>query len=106
MPITTSSRDLPAILGGRPAVDVDQQDANRWPIIGDAEQRAVMAVLRSGQLSIHDEVTALEDDYRQFFGVRHALAYCNGTSAILAALHAFELAPGDEVIVPSATYWA
>ena len=106
MPITTSSRDLPAILGGRPAVDVDQQDANRWPIIGDAEQRAVMAVLRSGRLSIHDEVTALEDDYRRFLGVEHALAFCNGTSAILAALHAFELAPGDEVIVPSATYWA
>jgi len=36
----------------------------------------------------------------------HAVAHCNGTSAILAALHALGVGPGDEVIVPSATWWS
>jgi len=106
MPTATSAHDRPAILGGAPAVDLDHDAACRWPIIGAEDEAEVLDVLRSGALSIHEVVTALEDDYRQWLGVGHALAHCNGTSAILAALHAFGIGPGDEVIVPSATYWA
>ncbi|MCZ6812118.1 MAG: DegT/DnrJ/EryC1/StrS family aminotransferase [Planctomycetota bacterium] len=106
MPSVTTAQQKPAILGGSPAVELDQARANRWPIITDEDEAAVLAVLRCGQLSIHEEVAALEADYRRWLGVTHALAHCNGTSAILAALHAFGLEPGDEVIVPSATYWA
>ncbi len=106
MHTATSSLDRPAILGGAPAVVLEQQEANRWPIITAEDEQAVLEVLRSGQLSINDVVAGLEDDYRKWLGVPHALAHCNGTSAILAALHAFGLEPGDEVIVPSATYWA
>ncbi len=106
MPTATSSRDRPAILGGPPAVSIDQTEANRWPIIADEDEQAVLEVLRSGRLSIHEAVTELEKDYCRWLGASHALAHCNGTSAILAALHAFGLEPGDEVIVPSATYWA
>lgn len=105
--VTTSDR--PAILGGRKAVTMDAErivQANRWPIITDEEVDAVTAVLRSGELSINPIAQALEEDYREFLGVKHALACCNGTSGIFAALHAFGLHPGDEVIVPSATYWA
>ena len=36
----------------------------------------------------------------------HALAHCNGTAALLAAFWAIDLKPGDEVLVPSATFWA
>lgn len=106
MPTATATTARPAILGGPPAVTLDQKAANSWPIITDEDEQAVLAVLRSGRLSIHEEVTALEADWRTYLGVTHALAHCNGTSAILAALHAFDLQPGDEVIVPSATYWA
>jgi dTDP-4-amino-4,6-dideoxygalactose transaminase len=106
MPAVTSAHDRPAILGGPQAVDLDQAAAHRWPIIGDEEQQEVIDVLRSGRLSIHEVVTVLEDDYRRWLGATHALAHCNGTSAILAALHAFGIRSGDEIIVPSATYWA
>lgn len=106
MPTATSTQDQPAILGGPCAVTLDQAEANHWPIITTEEENAVLKILRSGQLSINDEVQALEQDYCNWLGVSHALAHCNGTSAILAALHAFDLSPGDEVIVPSATYWA
>lgn len=104
---TTSQR--PAILGGEKAVTVDAETfkkANRWPIIGDEEIAAVTEILRSGELSLHPVTQELEEDYRNWLGVKHALAYCNATSGIFAALHGFGLEPGDEVIVPSATYWA
>lgn len=101
-----SAIELPAILGGTPAVNIDDAGANRWPILTDEEVSAVTEVLRSGELSLHRVTRDLEDDYKQVFGARHAIAYCNATSAIFAALHAFGLKPGDEVIVPSATYWA
>ncbi|TDJ54940.1 MAG: DegT/DnrJ/EryC1/StrS family aminotransferase [Planctomycetota bacterium] len=106
MSTVTSTRDQPALLGGTPAVDLDQQQANQWPIITEADEQAVLDVLRSGRLSVNDVVTQLERDYCRWLGVGHAVAHCNGTSAILAALHGFGLVPGDEVIVPSATYWA
>ena len=96
----------PAILGGSPAITADQTEALRWPIITAEDEAAVFRVLRSGQISISDETTALEEDYKRWLGVKYAVAHCNGTSAIHAALHAFDIGPGDEVIVPSATWWA
>jgi dTDP-4-amino-4,6-dideoxygalactose transaminase len=78
----------------------------RWPIITDEDERAVLDVLRSGDLSINPVVTELEDDYRKWLDVPHAVAHCNGTSAIHGAMHAMGIGPGDEVIVPSATWWA
>lgn len=105
MPASTAT-DRPALLGGSPAVTLNQDEANRWPVITEEDVAAVTEVLRGGALSINPVTQALEDDYRTYFGVKHALACCNGTSAIFAALHAFGLEPGDEVIVPSATYWA
>jgi dTDP-4-amino-4,6-dideoxygalactose transaminase len=96
----------PAILGGSPSINLPQEDANRWPLITEADERAVMDVLRTGDLSIHPVVGELEDDYRRWLGVRHAVAHCNGTTAIHCGLHALGIGPGDEVIVPSATWWA
>ncbi len=101
-----ATADQPAILGGNRAVTLDGKDAQRWPIITDEDVAAVTEVLRSGELSLHPITQELEADYRDFLGVRHALAYANATSGIFAALNSFGLKPGDEVIVPSATYWA
>jgi perosamine synthetase len=106
MSTVTTSASRPAILGGPPAVTLDQADAHRWPVITSEDEQAVLDVLRSGQLSIHPVVAELEDDYRRRFGVKHALAHNNGTGAIHAAMHAFGIGPRDEVIVPSATWWA
>ncbi|MCP3906166.1 MAG: DegT/DnrJ/EryC1/StrS family aminotransferase [Planctomycetes bacterium] len=102
----TETGDRPAILGGTPAITLPQDEATRWPIITEEDEQAVLRVLRTGELSINNEVAALEDDYRSWLGARHAIAHNNGTGAIHAALHALDLEPGDEVIVPSATWWA
>jgi dTDP-4-amino-4,6-dideoxygalactose transaminase len=97
---------LPAILGGPPAVTLDQTEANRWPVVGPEDEEAVLRVMRDGNLSTHPVIRELEADYAQFAGRAHALAHNNGTAALLAAFFAIGLQPGDEVLVPSATFWA
>jgi dTDP-4-amino-4,6-dideoxygalactose transaminase len=96
----------PAVLGGPRAVTLDGTSANRWPVFTEEDEAAVLAVLRDGDLSTHPVTRELEKDYCAYFGVRHALAHCNGTAALLASFFAINLQPGDEVIVPSATWWA
>jgi dTDP-4-amino-4,6-dideoxygalactose transaminase len=97
---------LPAILGGTPAVTLDQTEANRWPVLTEDDERAVLQIMRDGDISTHPVIRELENDYRQFSGMPYALAHCNGTSALMAAFWAIGLKPGDEVLVPSATFWA
>lgn len=103
---TATKPGQPAILGGPPAVTMDGRESNRWPIITAEDEAAVLEVLRDGDLSTHRVARQLEDDYRQYFGVPHALSHCNGTAALLAAFFALDLEPGSEVLVPSSTFWA
>lgn len=104
--MTDSSCSLPAILGGHPAVTLDQTEANRWPVLTSDDENAVMRILRDGDISTHPVIRELEQDYRDFSGLPYALAHCNGTTALMAAFWAIGLKPGDEVLVPSATFWA
>jgi len=100
---------LPAILGGPPAVTAtaaERAAAERWPQVTAEDEAAVLEVLRSGRLSIHEVVAELEEEWRRRLGARHCLAHNNGTAAILAGLHALGVGPGDEVLVPSGTFWA
>lgn len=101
-----SATTMPAILGGSPAVTLDQAAANRWPVLDADDDAAVLEVMRHGDLSNHVVTRRLEDDFRHRLGCRHALAHANGTLALLAAFHALDLEPGDEILVPSATFWA
>jgi dTDP-4-amino-4,6-dideoxygalactose transaminase len=98
--------DTPALLGGQPLITADHTVAERWPRLDADDEQAVLAVLRDGDLSTHPVTRRLEEAYRSRWGRRHALAHANGTAALLAAFHAIGLRPGDEVIVPSATWWA
>ncbi len=104
--MTTSTQQTPAILGGEPAVTLDQTQANQWPIISDQDEQAVLDVLRSGDISINPIVGELEEAYKSLTGRHYALSHNNGTSAILAGLHAIGIQPYDEVIVQSATWWS
>jgi perosamine synthetase len=102
----TIATNKPAILGGEKAITLDQTKANHWPIITEEDEQAVLDVLRSGELSINPVVEKLEDEYKKITGRKFALTHNNGTSAILAGLHALGITPMDEVIVPSATWWS
>jgi perosamine synthetase len=87
-------------------VTMEQHDATKWPLFGEEEERALLQVLRDGDLSCHPVTRRLEQDYCKYFGREYALAHCNGTAALMAAFFALDLKAGDEVIVPSATFWA
>src|SRR4029453_17648511 len=66
--------------------------------IGEEEKQAVLRVLDSGQLAQGPVVAELERQFAEVCGVRHAIAVSNGTVALVAALQALDLGPGDEVI--------
>ena len=52
------------------------------------------------------KVVQLEKEFAAYMDTRHALAVNSGTSALIAALLAVGVAPGDEVIVPGYTFFA
>ena len=87
-------------------VTLPHEPAVRWPVFDTDAEAAVLQILRDGNVSTHPVIRELEHDYAAFTGRRHALAHNNGTSALLAAFHALDLRPGDEILVPTATFWA
>ena len=106
MASTASITDRPAILGGDQAITLSHDDACRWPILTAEDEEAVLRTMRTGQLGVSDETAALEADFREWTGRKYAVAHCNGTAGIFGAMHAFGIESGDEVIVPSATWWS
>jgi dTDP-4-amino-4,6-dideoxygalactose transaminase len=95
-----------ALLGGEKAVKSEQADMFKWPIVTERHEQAVLEVLRAGQMSSLEITKEFEKKYAQALGRKYALAYNNGTAAILGAMYALGIGLGHEVIVPSITYWA
>jgi len=67
---------------------------------------AFMRVLRSGYFILGPEVDRFERALAEFTGAKHALGVSSGTDAILVALMALGIGPGDEVLCPSFTFFA
>ena len=67
---------------------------------------AVHRVLDNGQFILGPEVAAFETELAAYLGAGHAIGVANGTEAITVALRARGVGPGDEVVVPSFTFWA
>ncbi len=63
-------------------------------------------VLDSGRYILGPEVRAFEEEFAAYLGARHAIGVANGTDALTLALRALGVGPGDEVIVPSFTFYA
>ncbi|MDE2664178.1 MAG: DegT/DnrJ/EryC1/StrS family aminotransferase [Gemmatimonadota bacterium] len=70
-----------------------------WPRSGAAERRALTEVLESGRWGLGGgAVPELEARFAALHGARYAVACCNGTMALQAALVAAGVQPGDEVV--------
>ncbi len=67
---------------------------------------AIARVLDGGAFILGPEVEAFEREYAAYLGVRHVVSVANGTDAITIALQALGVGPGDEVVVPSFTFYA
>jgi perosamine synthetase len=68
------------------------------PVLGEAEEQAVLEVLRSGQLSLGPRVPAFERAFAERVGARHASAVSSGTAALHLAVRAVGVSEGDEVV--------
>jgi perosamine synthetase len=66
--------------------------------MGNEEEALVLEVLRSGRLAQGPMVERLESEFARAHGVPHAVAVNNGTTALVAAIEALGLQPGDEII--------
>ncbi|HEY7967414.1 MAG TPA: DegT/DnrJ/EryC1/StrS family aminotransferase [Solirubrobacteraceae bacterium] len=81
---------------------------SRTPLEPLREQlhEALERVLDSGRFILGPEVEAFEREFAQHLGARHAIGVANGTDALTIALRAMGVGPGDEVVVPSFTFYA
>lgn len=68
------------------------------PVIGKAEEDAVLEVLRSGHLSLGPRVPEFERRFAGFVGAPHASAVSSGTTALHLALRAIGVSDGSEVV--------
>jgi len=67
---------------------------------------AIHRVLDSGWYILGPEVEAFEAEWAAYCGAEHSVGLANGLDALILALRALDIGPGDEVIVPSNTYIA
>jgi dTDP-4-amino-4,6-dideoxygalactose transaminase len=84
-------------------------------IIGNEERKALLEVIESGYLYRYGDLSDqkfkamvwnLEKEFANYVGSKYTLAVNSGTSALLTALWALGIGPGDEVIVPGYTFIA
>jgi perosamine synthetase len=68
------------------------------PVLGAAEEAAVVEVLRSGRLSLGPRVPAFEHAFARRLGAAHASAVSSGTAGLHLALRAVGVSDGDEVV--------
>jgi len=85
-----------------PLLDLTAQYRSIQPEIDAAVQR----VLESGQFILGEEVSAFEGEISAYLGVQHGIGVASGTDALILALRALEIGPGDEVLVPAYTFFA
>ncbi|CAA7618754.1 Pleiotropic regulatory protein [Magnetospirillum sp. LM-5] len=88
--------------GGVPLLDLKAQ----FRSIEDEVRAAVDRVLTSQHFIMGPEVEALEREVAEYSGCAHGIGVSSGTDALLVALMAIDLKPGDEVITSPYTFFA
>ncbi len=91
----------------QPVMQVPLLDlAAQYAPIRDAVVEAVTRVVDTQQFILGAEVEAFEAEVAAYLGARHAIGVSSGTDALLVAMMALELGPGDEVVVPTYSFFA
>jgi dTDP-4-amino-4,6-dideoxygalactose transaminase len=97
-----SSRKEPSPISSVPLLDVGRG----YRELREEILAAVTRVCDSGQYVLGPDVQQLEQSVAQYCGVEHAVACASGSDALLLALMALNVGRGDQVIVPSFTFFA
>ena len=85
-----------------PLLDVYAQNQPLLPEITAAIER----VMKSSAFILGPEVKELEDELRTFMGANHVISCASGSDALILPLMCAGVGPGDEVLVPSFTFYA
>jgi dTDP-4-amino-4,6-dideoxygalactose transaminase len=85
-----------------PPLDLKAQ----WLSIKSEISAAINAVVESQQFILGPQVQALEEEVAQYCGTKFAVGVASGTDALLLALHAAGVGPGDEVLMPTFSFIA
>lgn len=67
---------------------------------------AIIRVAESQYFIMGPELSEMEKEFQQYLNVKHAWGVSSGTDALLLALMALDIKPGDEVIVPTYSFFA
>jgi dTDP-4-amino-4,6-dideoxygalactose transaminase len=90
-----------------PEVKISLFQPEGWlaPLFSDVEDR-LREVVQRGKFILGPEVEAFEREFAGYLDVPHVIGVANGTDAITLALRALGVRPGQEVVVPSFTFYA
>lgn len=85
-----------------PLLDISRQNKP----LEDKIMPAIESVCRSGQFVLGPEVTRLEQRIAEYCDTKFGIGCASGTDALLLSMMAIDIGPGDEVILPSFTFFA
>lgn len=93
-----------AVLGGAKIGDLN---VPKWPIYDEREEKAIIEVLRSGKWAYRGPAELdFERAFAEYTDAKYAVAVTNGTHTLRLLMEAYNIGPGDEVIVPGITWQA
>jgi len=78
----------------------------QYQVYKDEIDKAIHAVLDKSNYIMGDEVRELEENLQNFTGAKHAITCSSGTDALLLAMMALDIKPGDEIITTPFTFIA
>ena len=77
-----------------------------YELYKDEYEEAALRALRSGWYILGPELDSFEKEFASYMGVKNCVGLNSGTDALILAVRALGIGPGDEVIIPAGTYIA
>lgn len=78
----------------------------QYHVLKDEMDQAILDVVASSAYVMGPKIKEMETAFADYVGVKHCIACNSGTDALLLALKAWDVKPGDAVFVPSFTFFA
>lgn len=98
--------EMLALCGGSKSVTLDYESVANLPVVSEKSVEAVNKLLEKSEISMSSTVKEFETRFAAYIGADYGLALNNGTASLHTALFAAGVCQGDEVLVPSYTFWA